>query len=188
MTKVASRRAEVDDRPLKASVCICSYNGADRIRSVIEAVALQNAVRDNWEILVVDNASTDGTGAVADKILSGLLPGSGRVIREPRPGLSYARARAATDARGEILCFLDDDNIPAPTFVTNAIAAFITRPKAGVIGGRVLPKWEIPPTRLAQEIASFALAICDLGEEPKQVRESGGGIVGAGMCIRKDVF
>lgn len=173
---------------VRASVCICTYNGAGRICAVLDALAAQPSPADLWELLVIDNASTDGTGTLAARRINDLLGGHGRVVHESRPGLSFARARAAAEACGSILCFLDDDNIPAPTFVACAIDAFKRRPKAGVIGGRVLPRWEVPPTALAEAVAPFALAICDLGNAPKQVDGSGSGIVGAGMCARRDVL
>lgn len=171
-----------------ATVCICTFNGAARIGMVIEALAVQTQPFESWELLVIDNASTDGTGEVANQLIKKRLRGNDRVVREERPGLSFARARAAREARGEIICFLDDDNIPAPHFLAAAVGAFDERSKAGVIGGKVLPRWEVNPTPLADAVAPFALAICNLGGSAQRVETVGGGIVGAGMCIRTEVL
>jgi glycosyltransferase involved in cell wall biosynthesis len=168
----------------RATVAICTFNGTRRIRAVLEALAAQTLPAELWEVLVIDNASTDGTGEVATRLIKEMLGGRGRAIREDKSGLSFARARAAQEAQGQIICFLDDDNIPAPDFVAVAIRSFAERPQAGVIGGKVLPRWEVPPTPLAEAVAPFALAICDLGEKPKQID----GLVGAGMCVRREVL
>jgi hypothetical protein len=173
---------------LLTTVAICTYNGAQRIRVVLEALAIQTQPKESWEVLVIDNASTDGTGEDADRFIREKLGGCGRVVREERPGLSLARARAAREARGEIICFLDDDNIPEPDFVKNAIQAFEKYPQAGVIGGKVLPRWEATPTPLAEAVAPFALAICDYGDTAKSFNVAGGGMVGAGMCARRKLL
>ena len=167
-----------------ATVVICTYNGSTRIAAVIDALARQTAPAEDWELLVIDNASSDDVAAVAGKRIAEKLNNRGRVIREERQGLSFARARAAVEANGEIQCFLDEDNLPSPSWVESAVSAFRQRPRAGVIGGKVLPRWETPPTPLAEAVAPFALAICDKGETPLKIEASGGGIVGAGMCVR----
>jgi len=170
------------------SACICTYNGASRIGHVLTALARQTASADTWELLVIDNASSDGTGEVASWTLTERLGGRGRVVRETQPGLSFARARAAREARGEVVCFLDDDNIPAPDFIAAVGQAFAERPQAAVIGGKVLPRWETKPTPLAEAVAPFALALCDQGETPKRIEGIGGGIVGAGLCVRRSLL
>jgi glycosyltransferase involved in cell wall biosynthesis len=172
----------------KATVVICTYNGAKRIEAVLAALAKQTLDAGEWELLVIDNASTDETQEVATRLIQNLLGGHGRVVREMQPGLSHARARAAQEAAGETICFLDDDNIAEPDFVASAVKAFSERPRAGVIGGKVIAKWEVEPTPLAEAVAPFALAICDLGEEAMMIVGEGGGIVGAGLCIRASIL
>jgi glycosyltransferase involved in cell wall biosynthesis len=172
----------------QATVAICTYNGRDRIADVLTALGRQTSIDLNWEVLVVDNASTDGTAEVANRFIIDSLNGCGRVVREDQPGLSFARACAAKEARGEIICFLDDDNIPAPDFVSAVIEAFEKRSKAGVIGGKVLARWETEPTPLALAVAPFALAICDLGDTAHRIDGLGGGIVGAGLCVRTELL
>ena len=177
-----------ETRARDASVCICTYNGAARIGMVIEALAAQIQPLDTWELLVIDNASTDATSEVAARLIKEKLGGRGRVVRDEKSGLSFARARAAQEAQGEIVCFLDDDNIPEPDFVRNAIQAFRGHPKAGMIGGKVTPRWECNPTPLALAVANFALAICDRGNIPFCYEGIATGPVGAGMCIRTRVL
>jgi glycosyltransferase involved in cell wall biosynthesis len=174
-------------RTIKISACICTYNSASRIRAVLEALAIQTQPKESWEVLVIDNASTDGTGEVANRFIKEKLDGCGRVVREEQPGQSFARARAAREACGEIICFLDDDNIPAPDFVKNAIQAFKKLPQAGALGGKVLPVWESMPSALALAVQDFALAICDRGNKAFSY-DARLGPVGAGLCIRAELL
>jgi glycosyltransferase involved in cell wall biosynthesis len=180
----------IDDRysMVLATVAICTYNGADRLGCALSALWMQTHARNEWELLVIDNASTDNTAEFAAGIIRQCHDGRGRVVREERPGLSFARARAAQEARGAVICFLDDDNIPTPHYISAVIEAFAQRPRAGVIGGKVLARWETEPTPLALAVAPFALAICDLGDSPLRVDGLGGGIVGAGLCVRADLL
>lgn len=166
-----------------ASVCICTYNGETRMSAVLEALIRQDCPREQWEIVIVNNASSDNTGAVVEAIFKHHSEVAGRVVDEPRAGLSFARQRAAAEAKGELILFLDDDNIADPLFVRNAIQAFAERPKAGALGGRVIASWETTPTPLALAVQDFALAICDRGDRAF-CYERGGGPVGAGFCIR----
>jgi len=172
---------------IDATVAICTYNGAARLDAVIQSLAAQRTENRLWEILVVDNASTDHTIEVC-KALVRSCPVPLRTVYEERPGLSYARWRAGTEARGGIVCFLDDDNPAGPDFAENAIQFFENHPYAGVIGGKVEPVWEAPPTELALEVCHFALAICDHGDEAFRYEGILGGPVGAGLCIRREAL
>ncbi len=178
---------QLKNKSLAASVCICSFNGAARIGDVLLALAAQTLERSAWEVLVIDNASTDGTGEIAARLIKEKLGGCGRVVREEKPGLSFARARAAREAGGQIICFLDDDNIPAPGFAAAAVQAFAERPQAGIIGGKVLPVWSTPPTALALAVQDFALAICDKGDV-SFMHSYNTGPVGAGICLRAEIL
>lgn len=181
--EVGRRRVnEVD-----ATVAICTYNGAERLESVIDSLKVQQTRNRAWEIVVVDNASTDRTSEVC-KALALSCPVPFRVVSEEKPGLSHARARAGASARGAILCFLDDDNIAEPDWVENAVAFFESHASAGVIGGKVFPIWQTPPDELVQEICGFCLAVCNHGD--KEICRSGiaAGPVGAGLCIRRELL
>lgn len=177
-----------DEHILDATVAICTFNGSERIGQVLESLARQQTDGESWEVLIVDNASTDDTPQVcrsfADQMSVPL-----RIVREERPGLSYARGCAARNARGRIVCFLDDDTPAESDFVTAAIQAFRDHPNAGCLGGKVKPVWEESPTPLVLEVCDFALAICDYGDESFQYSGvRAGGPVGAGICVRRHVL
>lgn len=181
------RQSFGNEETLSVTACICTYNGGARLPLVLEALHRQDCPAEKWEIVIVDS-STDNSRAVAEKESARLFGSRARVVTERRPGLSFARQRAAQEAKGEIICFLDDDNIAERDFVTQAIRAFKEHPRAGCLGGKVIPEWEGLPTPLAETVADFALAICDNGNKAFSYNGIGGGPVGAGLCARRDLL
>lgn len=180
----ANRASTVRNSP-ELSVCICTYNGALRIGEVLAALGAQQAPPDAWETIVIDNASTDDTPVIVDAALQQHLPGRSRCVRELKPGLMHARRRATAEARGAAIAFLDDDNIPAPDYISRALDVLRRHPEAGVIGGRVYADWVGEPSPLGRAVADFALAICDRGDCPFAYQEVTGGPAGAGMIVRR---
>lgn len=170
------------------SVCICTYNGAERIALVLEALGRQTSRAPDWEVLVVDNASTDATMASVEEGFRVYLPRRGRLVRETQPGVMFARRRAAREARGELVAFLDDDNIPADDFVEQAMAVMARHPEAGLAGGKVVAEWIGQPTPLGMAAATKVLAIRDLGDQPFAYPDITGGPDTAGMVIRTRVL
>ena len=158
---------------LALSICICTYNGAARIGAVLEALSRQTRTHADWEVLVVDNASKDDTPAVVEAGFARHVPGRGRLVRE---------------ARGALIAYLDDDNLPAPDFVERALEIMARHPEAGIIGGRVLPEWQGTPSPIGLLVAPFALAIRDLGDQPFAYRDITGGPDTAGMVVRTDLL
>lgn len=171
------------------TIAICAYNASKRLPPVLEAIARQKVSPDvRWEVAVVDNASTDDTRAVAIK-MARTLGMQLRIIAEPVPGLSAARRRAALEAHGEILSFIDDDNLIEEDWVEQCVRFFREHLDAGIAGGKVYPIFEDPLSKPANfdEIAE-ELAIRDLGE--KRLLLSGKQMppCGAGMTGRTAVF
>lgn len=172
---------------MKVSVCICTHNGGRRLAAVLDCLARQTAPAESWEVIVVDNASTDDTAAAAAAGLARHAGMRGRVVAEPEAGLSFARRRGALEASGEIVCFLDDDNLADPDFIETACRIFAEHPKTGSAGGKVLADWETEPTPLVRAVEGYALAIVDRGDAPFVYEWVADGPVGAGMCIRRDL-
>ncbi|MBW7908501.1 MAG: glycosyltransferase family 2 protein [Kiritimatiellae bacterium] len=174
--------------PIAVSVCICTFNGAERIPLVLEALGQQTDSTARWDVLVVDNASTDQTPTVVAESLARNLPDRGCYIREEQAGLMYARRTASRRARGEYIAFLDDDNIPAPDYLAKLLALLPLHPNAGVIGGRVWADWVGEPTPLGKAVASFALAVCERGDVPFAYGDVTSGPAGAGLTVRRSLL
>ncbi|MBI3802222.1 MAG: glycosyltransferase [Nitrospirae bacterium] len=111
------------------SVVVCSYNGAKTIRDCFEG--LMRLDYPNYEVIVVDDGSTDETGAIAEEY-------GFQLIQTENRGLGSARNSGLAAARGEIVAYIDDDAYPDPHWLTYLAAMFMRTPHVGV-GGPNLP-------------------------------------------------
>jgi glycosyltransferase involved in cell wall biosynthesis len=142
------------------TVAIVTYNGAERVPLVLERLRSQiNPQQINWEILVVDNNSTDNTACVLQK--NPLI----RYSFEPQQGAAHARQRAIREAQAPLVGFLDDDNLPEDDWVTEAYQFALLSPRAGAYGSQIHGDYEIDPPPNFERIKAF-LAITERGQEP----------------------
>ena len=152
------------------SVIVPTRNRAQLLSDLLDSLAGQEPVPFEWEVIVVDNASTDGTVTVARQ-KSQTLPIRIRYVLETRLGLHHGRHRGAREARGEYLGYLDDDTIVAPTWVQGV--ELLAQGKADAIAGRILPRWGAePPDWLLAQIQNGVygpLTLLDLGIVPQPV-------------------
>ena len=149
------------------TVAIPTYNGESRLPELLERLRNQLHTEDfSWEIIVVDNNSTDNTaGVVKTNQASWQLPYPLKYCFEPKQGAAYARKRAVEEAQGKFIGFLDDDNYPASNWVAKAYAFGQIYPKAGAYASQIHPNWEVEPPENFQRIAPF-LAITERGNLP----------------------
>jgi glycosyltransferase involved in cell wall biosynthesis len=176
---------------VQVSVVMATYNRARLLPGVLGALAAQE-VPDSlqWEIVVVDNNSSDSTPEeVSAFARTADVPV--RCVFEPRQGLSHARNRGIEESRGEVVAFLDDDVVPPPDWIVRIAGAF-DRWKADGVGGRILPRWESPPPpwlagnpRLLRLLAIMdfdgsRMLSLPLEREPQ--------VWGANMAFRREVF
>ena len=130
---------------MNISVIICTYNRAESLRQTLDTCsALQIPTGVMWELLVVDNNSTDHTKDVCQEF-TGKLPL--RYVFEPQQGKSNALNRSIEEAAGELLAFTDDDVDVTPSWLRALWEAVSRQPAATFFGGKVLPHWEITPPR-----------------------------------------
>ncbi|MFB1490577.1 MULTISPECIES: glycosyltransferase family 2 protein [unclassified Thiocapsa] len=130
------------------SVIIPTRNRAALLSLALRSLEVQILPRERFEVVVVDNGSTDGT---ADVITAHAidLPNL-RAVFEPEPGLHAGRHRGLREARGDVLVFIDDDVEATPTWLT-AIAECFADTQVVMVGGNNLPKFErTPPDWLAR--------------------------------------
>ena len=117
------------------SVVVCSYNGSRTIRHCLEG--LKKVEYPNFEVIVVNDGSTDGTEAIAKEY-------GFRVISIPNGGLSNARNVGMRASKGEIVAYIDDDAIPDPQWLTYLAQTFLTTDHAGVGGPNIPPESDGP--------------------------------------------
>lgn len=124
------------------SVLICTRNRAASLRATLDAVlAQQLGPEADYEVVVVDNGSTDTTRAVVAQVVAALPAQDHRRLRyvyEARPGLSCARNTGLRATRGEIIVCTDDDILPEPTWLREIHREFAAAPHLAMLGGRVL--------------------------------------------------
>ncbi|HVH66757.1 MAG TPA: glycosyltransferase [Gemmatimonadales bacterium] len=119
----------------RVSVVVCTYNGARTIQDCLEGLC--RLAYPNYEVIVVDDGSTDKTAAIAGEY-------SCRLIQTENRGLSNARNAGLMAATGEIVAYLDDDAYPDPHWLTYLAASFLHAPYAGVGGPNIAPAGDGP--------------------------------------------
>jgi glycosyltransferase involved in cell wall biosynthesis len=174
------------------SVLLPSHNPDPRLLERTRAgLSAQTLARSDWELLLIDNAGRPGNALQTTDW--SWHPGA-RLIVEPKLGLTYARCRGIREARGDLLLFVDDDNVLAPDFLARTQTLMAAHPEVGAAGGRSLPEFQVtPPAWLPA--APGSLGLRDLGdrdlisgyETDKQQRKQYPRMspIGAGMILRQ---
>ncbi len=178
---------------MRISVIIPTHNPhPDRLRRTLLGLCAQTLPAADCEVLLVDNASTHfpPAGFFAD-----CRPANFSLIAEPELGLTAARRRGLSAARGELAVLVDDDNVLAPDYLAVVSARFAADPRLGAAGGKSQPEFAVEPPDWAAEFFPL-LALRDLGEAPLVAREPrpAGATrneypvfapIGAGMALRR---
>lgn len=158
------------------TVAIPTYNGAARLPKVLDKLRMQTGTEEiSWEVIVIDNNSTDETAKVVKEYQSNWLPLVPlKYFLEPEQGAAFARLRAIREAEGELVGFLDDDNLPAPDWIVQAFSFAKEYPRAGAFSGQIHGDFEVEPPENFERIQAF-LAIREHGStphrfEPKNLR------------------
>jgi len=180
---------DATEKNLGVSVIICCYNSAGRLTETLNHLAGQMVPEGfAWEILLVDNASTDQTADKAVAIWNSLLPGSRilRVLHEPNPGQQFARISGAREARYDLLIFCDDDNWLDPNYIYASSKA-MQDSRIGAAGGRNEPETDADqyPDWFDTYKDKYALGIPASRSGDITHR---GFVLGAGMLTRKSLF
>jgi len=167
------------------SLAICTHNPkVDVLERTLRSLQKQTLPLDQWELLLVDNASTNN---VVETVNLAWHPHA-RVVQETRIGLTMARLRGIQEAKAELILFVDDDNELAPDYLNNLVQIAAKHSILGVIGaGRIIPEFEeSPDPRLLPYTPMLALrevAESYWSNDPKD----GTLPWGAGMAVRREV-
>lgn len=173
------------------SVVIPTRNRAALLRKALESFRHQTLPVDAFEVIVVDNGSTDETAAVCAEARSWFV----NFVYDfaPMPGLHVGRHRGLKLARGDILVYGDDDIRAAPTWLA-AIREAFDQPEVGLVGGKCLPDYEVPPPAWEQELWDTVLkgklnifySLIDLGDEGHMIPACY--VFGCNFSIRKSLL
>lgn len=167
------------------SAIICTHNRADYLGLAIDSLLQQTY--DPYEVIVVDNASSDATAQVVqDRQPHPRLS----YIYEPTLGLSVARNRGGAAARGEILAYLDDDAVATCQWLAALVEVFQRYPAIAIVGGRVELIWPPltgPPAWLSAGLAAN-LGVYDLGDQLRLIQTAGETPRGLNYAVRRCFF
>ena len=171
------------------TVILCAHNPhPGRLARTLAGLAAQTLPASGWELLVVDNASTSPLSAMkAFHDFSRV-----RIVAEMHLGLTRARLRGIAEAQGEVLVFVDDDNVLAPDYLAHVVSRFDRDPRLAAAGGRVAPEWTPAPPPAWTTPFHGLLALRDHGPVEKIAAGALGSPwpdfapVGAGLAIRRD--
>lgn len=166
------------------SVAICSYNPReDYFAECLKGLRRQSLSPKDWQLLVVDNRS--------DKPVEGLVltwHPNATVVREERSGLTHARLRAIRETQGEIIIFVDDDNVLDPDFLEKAAAVAEDMPFLGSWSGQCRPMFETePPSWTRRYWGNLVIREFSQNRWSNLPRLAQTMPCGAGLCVRREV-
>jgi glycosyltransferase involved in cell wall biosynthesis len=168
------------------TVLICCHNGARRLPETLRHIANQRVPASiPWELLIVDNKSTDHSAIIARKEWAKYqVNGRFRVVLETTLGLSHARSRGFLEASYDYVIMCDDDNWLAPDYVENVYNIMRENPTIGALGGFGKLIFETEPPKYIEHSNIFAA-----GEQaPQSGKVRANKIYGAGCVIRKSAY
>jgi glucosyl-dolichyl phosphate glucuronosyltransferase len=172
---------------MNLTVIVCTYNRCPILPKALESIAvsqLPDSVK--WEVLVVDNNSSDQTRTVVGEFCS-RYPDRFQYLFESQSGLSYARNAGVKAARGDVLVFTDDDVSVEPIWLQNLTLSLLDGDWAGA-GGRIIPVWpRAHPRWLSTDDpdAMGPFVAFDAGPVAGPLSRSP---YGANMAFRKEMF
>ncbi|KAA3436789.1 glycosyltransferase [Rufibacter hautae] len=168
------------------SIVICTYNGEKLLPETLRHIALQQVRPDvPWEVIIVDNASTDNTSAVVREEWKKYdVPVRFSLLHQPKPGLTFARELGYTHAQFEYILLCDDDNWLSADYVTLAFDLMEQNPKIGVLGGYGDLVYEEEPPYFATQVRLFANG----HQAPESGKVAKNTVYGAGCVLRKSAY
>ena len=177
---------EVNSQSPGISVIICCFNSSQRLPQTLACLSRQKLPESfHWEIIVIDNASTDETAVVAKEKWkeNGISFVPLVIAYQGQPGLMYARQKGIEISSYNLILFCDDDNHLSPDYVSSAFRLMEEKKEVYILGGYAKPKLPFYPGKWIEDLYS-ALAIGRQAEKDSYVNW----VYGAGMVVRKSIF
>lgn len=172
------------------SVIVCCYNSAARLPETLKHIALQKvAANINWEVIIVNNMSTDCTVETADfewfKYKEKNI--TFKIVDQPAAGLSFAREKGLEASTYDYLIFCDDDNWLSENYIQNSFNLLEQWPSVAIIGGLGIPKTETPPPGWFAQYSSY-YATGPQSNHNGIIKGNSPYVYGAGSVVRKSVL
>ena len=169
------------------SVILCTYNRERYLYNVLHSLAA-GTCRD-YEIVLVNNNSTDGTEAECRRFQADHPDVAFRYCIESQQGLSYARNRGIRESQGEVLVYVDDDALVNPEYLQTYADFFRQHPEAMAAGGPILPQYDgcEEPLWMSHYTRQLVTGKLDLGSHEREF-PNGAFPGGGNAAYRKEVF
>jgi len=175
------------DFPEGVSVIVCAHNAAGRIGQTLRHLARQRAGTIPWEIIVVDNASIDGTAEVARREWPGDAPVPLRILNEPTPGYNHAAECGIAHARFSVVAHVHDDNWLEDDWIARVATIFSNDPEIGACGGQIKASLDSVAPGWFQQFAEY-YAVGPQAQSSGDITWTRGYLWGAGLCIRQTAW
>src|ERR1700730_17445533 len=170
---------------LEASVIICAHNPrVSSLRRVLDALRHQNVALDNWELLLIDNSSTEPLKSYWD---ISWHPNA-RHVYETELGLAHARQRGIHEVASDLLIFVDDDNVLNHNYISEALRISAGWPELGVWStGCIRPEYAVePPARLQTLLHYLCIRETKTACWSNVFPCADATPYGAGLCVRRN--
>lgn len=173
--------------PYNVSAVICSYNRARFIIDAIESIFSQEYDKNLYEVIVVDNNSTDNTVQLLADYKEKHPQYNFSYYVEHNQGVAYTRTRCAKEAKGEIIAYLDDDSTAQPGWLSSIVAFFDAHPATWSVGGKITPRFL---TGIPDWYSKYFFGLVGNFDQGPNIKKMTGARYpcGANMAFRKKVF
>lgn len=174
---------------LGVSVIICAYNSVSKLEKTLWHLAKQETDAElNWEIILVDNASTDGTSAYAKEIWSDYQASIPlNIILEKKPGLSFARHAGIANSNYDFVLLCDDDNHLDKNYIQQGFQLLVENSAVAALGGKgkivsdvAIPDWF--------EHYKYNYACYSQGNDQTKIDKQVKSLYGAGLFIKRKIY
>jgi glycosyltransferase involved in cell wall biosynthesis len=170
------------------SVIVCCFNSSEKLEDLLNNLCNQDwSYNDSWELVVVDNASTDNTSDRCRRIWDSLDTGIVlKVVQENEKGLVHARRTGIFSSSGEFALFCDDDNLLSLNYLQQCAETMNCNHEIGILGGSSIHSHKVVvPSWFYGQCNNYAV-----GEQSTQDGDitNRGYVWGAGMCLQRDVL
>ena len=169
---------------MKFSIIVCTYNRAAFLGKCIESIENNEYCTDEYEVVIVNNNSSDSTNEVVEKLQSKY---SNIVYTlELKTGLSYARNKGIEVSKGEVLVFFDDDAIVTKGYLDN-LEKYLSKHKFELAAGHVNSIWTVEKPEWFTDTFASIIGQTLYGEEARELTKNEHA-VGANMIIKRCIF
>lgn len=149
------------------SIIVCTYNREQYLPKMLRSVALQNCDLNDFELVLINNQSTDSTNLICEKFVAENPSLPIRYFIETKQGLSFARNRGLKEAKGNYFVFIDDDAFLCESYISELNSYLKNAPEELGFGGKILPFLECELPNWMSKYLESLMSVLDLGNETK---------------------